>query len=284
MASSRRMPWLAATTRPVWVWGAWLCSPVLRSITTDNARWLLGLQSTAAQRRRLGRAVVNQFFLFMHDVARGASLSPDALRAQIDAVEGDEHFDAARRLGRGLIVATAHLGSYEVGMAALRERDRGPIHVLFQRDRLDQFDRLREQLHRKLSITDARLEDGLVTWSRLRDALRRNEVVVLQADRVMPGQKGRTVPFFGGTARFPTGPTRLASMTGAPIVPIFTVRRCDGRVRIVIHEAIPVAADDDAQRSAMLQLTGAIERQVRAAPHQWLALHRPWRHSGEGDD
>jgi len=117
-------------------------------------------------------------------------------------------------------------------------------------------------------------------WGALRDALGRNEVVVMQADRVMPGQKGAVVELLGAGAELPTGRVRLAQLTGAPVLPVFAVRETDGRsIRIVIEAPILVGQSGDARRDqqeAMVALAGAVGRVVRRYPDQWLMLHRVW--------
>jgi KDO2-lipid IV(A) lauroyltransferase len=105
----------------------------------------------------------------------------------------------------------------------------------------------------------------------LRDALRANEVVAIQGDRVMPGQKGRRMPFLGGHLMLPTGPVKLAMASGAPIIPVFSVRTPRGGVRLFIEEAITVDQDVD---EALARVAAVIAKYVSAYPEQWLVLHR----------
>ncbi len=123
-------------------------------------------------------------------------------------------------------------------------------------------------------MIEAPIDDGWTVWLRLRDALVRNEVVMLQADRVMPGQKGCTLPFLHGHLELPMGPVKLALASGAPIVPIFAVRTKTGRMHINIEPAIFVEPSSEHIHPALLQLAGILEKYVRAYPRQWLLMHR----------
>ena len=49
-----------------------------------------------------------------------------------------------------------------------------------------------------VGFLEAPVDDGLSVWVGLRDALLRNEVVLMQGDRVMPGQRGMRLPFLSG--------------------------------------------------------------------------------------
>jgi KDO2-lipid IV(A) lauroyltransferase len=215
--------------------------------------------------------VVTNLFRFVCDVAEGGRLEPAVLRSRIRSVEGRAHYDAARRLGKGAVIATAHLGSFEVGMASLSEIE-PRMHVVFKRDRLSRFDRLRSRLHERVGAVEAPIDDGWESWMRLRDALLADEVVFVQADRAMPRQRAVAVPFCGGHIRLPLGPVKLAQMTGSPIIPVFAPWQGRG-VRICVEPAITA---DGNPREALHRLAAAIEKHVCAAPEQWLAVYRAW--------
>lgn len=290
--AASRAPWPVRRLMPLFVHAAWLLSPRLRARTLDNAKWLLGDDATRAERRRLAKRVISNCYLFVLDVGLAPTKTLDELRQSISSIDGRHHYDRARRAGRGLVVATAHLGSFEVGVAALRHLERNSaIHVVFQRDRSSHFDRARQALHEHLDVVEAPVDEGWDTWLRLRDALRKDDLVLMQADRVMPGQKGVRVPFCGGHILLPTGPAKLAALTGSPILPVFAIRQPDGTVHLRIARPIDVGSDRSDMNAALVELAAVIEQQVRACPEQWLMLHRVWcedierdrRHGPESD-
>jgi KDO2-lipid IV(A) lauroyltransferase len=248
-------------------------SPAVRRGTLANARRILGPAATDAQCRRLAKAVVANFYLFCCDVARAAGQPADDLVRQIESIEGADHFRAAQAMGKGLLVVTAHMGSFEVGITALKQQA-SRVHVVFRRDAAGRFERQRAGLRKRLGVVEVPVDEGWTLWMRLRNALLAGETVVLQADRVMPGQKGRPVPFLGGTMLLPTGPAKLAAMTGAPVVPVFTMRMPSGRVRVMIEPAIHVAPGEDA--IALGKIAALLERYVKAYPEQWLMLQPAW--------
>lgn len=245
-----------------------------------NAGRLLPPQTTVAERERFVDQVLRSFYRFIYEVGRGGRCDREAILAQVSTVVGREHYEQARSTRRGVIVATAHLGSFEVGMAALRNME-PKVHVVFQRDAFSSFDQIRAQLHRRLDVVDAPVEDGPNVWIRLRDALQADEAVLIQADRVMPGQKGVAVPFLGGHLEMPLGPVKLARISGAPILPVFAVRDPDRRIRLIIEPAIEVGPGEESARGGqpsrpMLALAATIERQLKQWPEQWLMLQPAW--------
>jgi phosphatidylinositol dimannoside acyltransferase len=276
---TRRAPRLLESARPVICAVVWLCSPAIRRGTRANASHLLGPNSTPAQQTRLSWRTLNNFYLFCCDVGRSRGLCQQELLARVETIEGQEIYRRARAGRKGMIVVTAHAGSFEVAMAALRQVEEH-IHVLFRRDAIDHFERQRSELRRRLGVHEAVVDDGWTVWIALRQALRDDQVVVIQADRVLPGQKGQLVRILDGEMELPAGPIKLAILTGAPIVPIFSLRTPSGRIRLSIQEPINIAAQpaaDDALGAAMDRLARVLEKFIAAHPEQWLMLQPAWR-------
>jgi KDO2-lipid IV(A) lauroyltransferase len=212
--------------------------------------------------------VVANFFDFVIDVGRSARMTREQLAGRIEQIDGHERYVAIRASGRGAIILTAHMGSFEVGAAGLLEYE-PRLHVVFKRDP-GPFEQIRQSLRQRLGgIVEQAVDEGWGVWVKLRDALRNNEVVAIQGDRVMPGQKGRRMPFLGGHVALPTGPVKLAMASGAPIVPVFSVRTPRGGVRLFIEEAIEVGDDAD---EAMARVAAVIAKYVQQYPEQWLLL------------
>lgn len=274
---SEHLPWVPRVTRPLFVWAAYRCSPHIRGATSANARRILGEAATQADVERVGRGVVGSFYDFVCDVGRSREMTREQLEQRIEGIEGDERYRAIRQTGRGAIIVTAHMGSFEVGVAALLEHERR-IHVVFKRDP-GRFERIRQGLRQRLGVVEQPVDDGWGIWVNLRDALRANEVVAIQGDRVMPGQKGSRVAFLGGHMLLPTGPVKLAMASGAPIVPVFSVRTASGKIKLFIEEPIEVGEDVD---EAMGKLAAVIGRYVATYPEQWLVLNPAFEEDANG--
>jgi KDO2-lipid IV(A) lauroyltransferase len=267
-------PRFTVAARPFFCGIAWIFSPSIRHGTQANAARVLGAKSTPAQQRRLAWKMLGSFYLFCCDVGQCSRAAPEELLARVEWVGGHETYLAARAARRGLIIVTAHMGSFEVALAALREHE-PHVHVLFRRDAVDEFDAQRAELRRRLGVHEVAVDDGWTVWISLRQALLDDQVVVIQGDRVLPGQKGRFVPFLGGEMELPLSPIKLALASGAPILPVFSVRTPSGKIRLSVENPIEVKAEHI--DSAFLHLAGLIEKQIQLHPDQWLILRPAWR-------
>ena len=276
-------PEIAKTLRPVACAAVPILSSSVRRATALNAARIFGRTLGAAEQRRFARAVVGSFFDFVLDVARSSRLSPEELASLVDDVQGLEAYRAARSRGTGAVLVTAHLGTFEVGLATLVREERR-VRVVFKRDPSPSFERLRSRLHKSLGVIETPIDEGIDCWLALKDALEHNEVVVMQGDRAVPGQRSAVVPFLHGHLRLPTGPVRLAQMTGAPIVPVFAVPTTHGTFKVLLKDPIDVPAlgSVDAQTIALHQLASAMAAVVAAHPHQWLAFE-PLFHESRAD-
>lgn len=271
---AQRAPWVLRIVRLPVVWSVVRRSAKIRHATAANAERIFGRDVIKSDRISFAMQVVGNFYDFVVDVAQSGAMNASQLRSRIEAVEGHEEFLATRRDRKGAIIVTAHMGSFEVGLAALAEFERD-IHVVFKRDEFDQFETIRRRLRTMLGVHEAAIDDGLETWMRLRDALANNQIVVIQGDRAMPGQKAQSVPVLGGHLSLPLGPIRLAQISGSSIIPVFTIRTASGRCRLFVEPAIRV--DPDAElingvHPQMLQWGKVIEKFVAAYPAQWLIL------------
>ena len=78
------------------------------------------------------------------------------------------------------------------------------------------------------------------------------------------------VPFFAGELALATGPLSLADRSGAPILPLVCGREPDGRFRVVVHRALPIAARDrESLQNAGNALAQLLEAACRRYPGQW---------------
>jgi lauroyl/myristoyl acyltransferase len=270
---AQRAPNLLVRARSILCELAFRMSATIRKGTRANAARLLGPDSTAEERDQLAKKTLESFYLFCCDIGRNIEASREKLLSQIENFQGHDQYPRHRPSGQGVIIVTAHMGSFEIGMAGLREIE-PHIHVVFRRDAVGEFEKIRSALRKRLDIQEAALDDGFGVWIRLRDALLAGEAVVLQGDRVMPGHKGHRIPFFDGHIDLPPGPYKLALATGAPVIPVFSIRDPSGKIRLFVEN--PIFPQVDGVSESVHQFARVLEKFLRKWPEQWLILHPAW--------
>jgi len=193
------------------------------------------------------------------------------LRAYVARADGELHLDAALALGRGVVLLTAHLGNWEFAGRLLSTRGARTAHVVLSAEQdpaLERYLRLDGPQLRFVTRRHATSTLGLLA------ALRRGELVAMQADRPTGGRGDALVPFFGDPAAFPLGPFVLARAAGAAVVPAFCAMTSDGRYQLEIDPAIWVKPGEEL--TALTGVVAALERVIRTYPTQWFNFFDAW--------
>ncbi|HLE82333.1 MAG TPA: lysophospholipid acyltransferase family protein, partial [Dehalococcoidia bacterium] len=187
-----------------------------------------------------------------------------------------ERLEGALAEGRGVVLATAHFGNFDLVGQVLAGRS---YRVTALAEPLEP-----PRLFRL--VTNLRNCQGLafepVGPAALRSvvrALRRGEIVGLACDRDLQGN-GMKLPFFGEEARLPAGAIYLALKTGAPVVPAFVVRRPNNTFAAFVEEPINLdGAEDEAQtvRQGTAKMASLLEKYIGRYPDQWVVFEPIWR-------
>lgn len=188
-------------------------------------------------------------------------------------------FERALERGKGVILATSHIGNWEAGSTApLRGHPGVRVHIVREEELDERAQRFVSRLladlggaeyHTHFASGDASLGIALLA------ALRRGEIVALQADRPRAGGKTLRVPLLGRELEIPEGPVALARLADAPILPAFTFREARARYRIEFREPVVVGRTRDRAAdhlAAGRELARSIEWAIREHPEQWFCF------------
>lgn len=199
--------------------------------------------------------------------------------------EGRESWEALLEQGRGGVLVTAHVGSWEVASELPTTREDGVVHLVREEEldpRAQAF--LREQIekHGGARYHTHFATDDPTLGVRLLEALRAGEWVALQGDRPRGGGRSERVPLCGAEIDLPPGPAALARTAGVPLLPLFVFRQGRRHYRIHFCEPIEVARTRDRHqdvRSAVLAFARQLEWAVQRHPEQWFCFNNAFERS-----
>ena len=219
--------------------------------------------------QNLGRTAMETMLL--------SSRSREEVVEMFGAVEGWELVEERLSAGNGLILASGHVGNWELGGAYLAARGL-PISAVARHMANPLVDRYLTRTRERLGLNVIHDEQAVRKVPR---AVRDGGAVAFLVDQAAAGLASTWVPFFGRLAKTPRGPAVFALRLDAPIVFAGVSRQSDGRFKFSF-EAVDVArtgvldADVDAIVAAY---TSKLERFVRTVPGQYMWQHRRWKHS-----
>lgn len=192
-------------------------------------------------------------------------------------VEGLEHLEAARAGGRGVIIISGHFVTLELAARLMcdhaplagmyRPHDGAVMEWAVQRGRLRYATAMftREELRPALR----HLKQGGLLWFAPDQDTRRGDSVF--------------VPFFGRPAYSLTSTHQLARLSGAAVLGFAHVRHDDGSYALRLSPAFEDFPSSDATADTA-RVMAAIETMIRAAPTQYLWIHRRFKRQPDQPD
>ena len=225
----------------------------------------------AASWRNFGR-IIADFIYFPH-------FNFDRLEHRIhDLTEGasgwQEYIEQALAPGKGVIVASAHFGNYD--MAAAYFARHFPFWIVTENFPDPQMTDLVLGQRKERGIGLIPMEGSA---RRILRTLQQNELVAIAVDRPVSREEGVEICFFGHKTYVPGGPAALALKGGAAIVPGFMWY--GPHKEIFVRAFPPIFPQSGTNKTAEIaRLTqcmfDAIEEIVCVWPTQWYMFRQFW--------
>ncbi|MEM1261187.1 MAG: lysophospholipid acyltransferase family protein [Pseudomonadota bacterium] len=200
----------------------------------------------------------------------------DALFERIVSFQGQERVQALRESGYRIILLTGHFSTLEISGRFLRQiipefdavyrPQRNPFtDSIIRRGRLRSARRLIEKADIRQMLRS--LKEGVAVWYAPDQSYRR--------------KYAELIDFFGTPAMTNTATGRLASLSGAKVVPVYCRR--DGDTAHYIVEFLPPLTVDGADMEATTRAyIATLEQAVRQAPEQYFWIHRKFKGRPDG--
>ncbi|WP_090250692.1 LpxL/LpxP family Kdo(2)-lipid IV(A) lauroyl/palmitoleoyl acyltransferase [Ectothiorhodospira marina] len=280
---------------PMWV-GVALLWALVRLLPW---RWLVRLgegvgrllHPLARERRRIAETNIRLCFPELDEKARqrlvkdhframGAALfetpfgwwATDEQLASLEHVEGLEHLQEALAQGKGVLLLSAHFTSLEIcGRLILRHQPLAAMYRANQNPVVEYFFRRNRERHCTRAIRRDQAKEVIRT-------LRQGEVVWYAPDQAFKTRASVMVPFFGQLAATNPATSRLARITGAPVMPFFGYRLPGNQgYRLVIHPPLEDFPGETPEADAT-RINQVIEQAIREAPEQYFWTHRRFKY------
>jgi KDO2-lipid IV(A) lauroyltransferase len=192
-------------------------------------------------------------------------------------VEGLEHLEAARAGGRGVIIISGHFMTLEI--AARLMCDHAPLAGMY---------RPHDGAAMEWAVRRGRLRyaSAMFTREELRPAIRhlkQGGLLWFAPDQDTRRGDSVFVPFFGRPAYSLTSTHQLARLSGAAVLGFAHVRHDDGSYTLRLTPALEDFPSADATADTA-RVMAAIETMIRAAPTQYLWIHRRFKRQPEQPD
>jgi KDO2-lipid IV(A) lauroyltransferase len=191
--------------------------------------------------------------------------------------DGLENFQTALARGRGVLVATAHLGNWELSAFAHAWMT-APMNIVVRPLDNSQLDALVEQ---RRALSGNRIIQKRDAARGILRALAANEAVGVLIDQNTSLDQGVFIDFFGVKACAGSAFAKIAHHSGAAVVPGFALwSEEEQRYVLRFYPELEMTGDvvEDTQR-----IHAQLESVIRQYPDQWLWIHRRWKTRPPGE-
>jgi len=194
-------------------------------------------------------------------------------------VIGNEYLQEAIKKGRGILGLISHMGCWEgtaLGLPMLGI----PAYAIGKRLGNEQLNTLLFESRGKKGVQTLARGSSYKTILRV---LAENNLVGILIDQDTD-VRGVFVDFFGRPAYTPIGAAMLAMDSGAPVLPMFYLKKDDDSYVFIIEEEIPLVMTGN-RRKDMEENTcrfhEVIEKYIKKYPTQWVWMHNRWKTTPE---
>jgi lauroyl/myristoyl acyltransferase len=230
----------------------------LRSVHGERAAWREQLDAVAT--------LANYAACFAEAIASGRKDAQPRV-----SVRGKDRLHAALAQG-GVVLVTAHVGPWELTAQLLGRELTADVVLVMERESNTEAGELQDRYRGLRGLRVLHIGEHPTDALPLIAHLKKGGVAALQIDRVPPSGRVLQVSLFGEAFGAPEGPFRLASLSGAQVLPVFARRLGFFDYELEISEPIAFG-----RRPSLEDLQAGAQKAVRAmqlfieqSPTQWF--------------
>lgn len=283
LAVGRIIPqWLGHILGTLFGWLAYCFAGRLRRQALRNLTTGLGQEKSERELKRLARRMFIHLGRILFEVLKIPCLTIEKVKKKIVIEDMDLVLKSIKE-GRGVVIATGHIGNWEI-MGAAAALLGIPVNVIVRRINDPRLNDLVTKLRRSTNINPI-LRESANSAKQILRALKRAEMLALLIDQDIKAD-GAFVPFFGRLAYTPIGAAALAQRTGALFAAAAVQRTGIGKHLIRVKE-IEISDSGDREHDiikATAAATAQFEAWIRECPEQWSWIHDRWHTRPESEE
>ncbi len=239
-------------------WMVYWISPRYRRVLNRN------LEIAGLKGGRLRRAVIAESGKGVLEVPAIWLRPHEQVADLVVEASGWEYAERGRKLGKGLIFLTPHLGCWEVTAQYISRRM--PITVIYSPPKVRALEALMLAGRNRAAMMRSVPADLRGVRAMLK-ALKRGEAIGMLPDQVPGLGEGEWIEFFGKPAYTMTLVGRIAEQTGASVLLCYAERLPRGRgYRFIVEPLLATRPPESPARA----LSRSLEQMVRRCPEQYL--------------
>ena len=221
------------------------------------------------------RLSANTFYRFAQVLIDRVALKTWRKKQYTHSFQNEEALRSIYANGKGGFFISAHVGNWENAGQLIGERITADINVLMLDAEVEKIKQYLEKETESAKFKLIPIKDDMSHLIAIHQALKRNELIALHADRIMDQGKTYLLPFLKGKAHFPAGPFIMAHKFKVPVTFVFAIKK--GSFHYVLSATEPIWQVDSPEQLASLYVK-RLEEMVQEAPDQWFNFYDYYAH------
>lgn len=174
--------------------------------------------------------------------------------------------------GKGGFLISGHVGNWENAGSLVGDRITSKMNVLMLDEEVQKVKSLIENQVEELKFNVIPIKNDMSHLILIHQALKRNELIALHADRTMKDQKTIAVKFLNQKTKFPLGPFVMAFKFKVPITFVFAIKR---GFHFELSATDPIIGGEHVHSPEELaeKYAQVLEEKVKKAPKQWFNFY-----------
>lgn len=192
--------------------------------------------------------------------------------------DGEENLRQIVSRGKGGILISGHVGNWEAAGHLLKRLETKVNVVMYD----GEHQKIKDYLNEVTGGTNFNIivvRDNISHVYAIGEALQKNELVCLHADRFIEGTKTTIRKFLGGNAKFPVGPFALASTFKVPVSIVFAFKESSTHYHFFGSKLFEIdnnTSRGDYSENLTLAFVNTLEQMVKKYPEQWFNYYNFW--------
>lgn len=248
-----------------------------RRIALNNLHLALGHKKNEQEIERICQNSFKNIGKDMMEVSHFPQYEDSYLKTLV-RLEGTDYLDQALRQGKGVVAISAHLGNFTL-MAIRLAKEGYPLSIVTKYSKNPKIVKFLTSYADTVGIESIPDKPRVACVAQSLKALKENRILMVHIDLNAPTTEA-WVDFFGYLVPTYKGPVVFSSRTGAPIVPIFSIRNADQRHQVIIHPPLDLNVTEDKQQDIntnTARITKIVEAMIQEYPEQWWWIHPRFR-------
>jgi len=222
----------------------------------------LGLQA-----REIRRLTFRNFYLFGQTLIDRIAIQTPKKSAFTYSFNNEKVLHDLHEQQRGGILISGHLGNWENAGNLISERITSTINIVMLDAEVEKIKAFLEMKTGGAKYNLIPIKNDMSHLILMHQALKRNELIAVHADRVSGEGKYFELDFLGGKAKFPAGPFIMAHKFKVPITFVYAVKGSKFHYDLFATDPIEQSTSDEAIAEAYVR---HLESMVRKYPAQWF--------------